>query len=179
MGLGGAALAVAEGNLDRVGSGGERLLLRGLGLEVEGDVVGPDRLAVVDDTVSEGLTVGGGDAEGNLTGTGGRGHVVRQSKHKGGPLGARLGRNLELLDVGSSVVVDRALLEELARVDWVRRVLLDDLDKLGNTDVVTHKVANSTLKARREEPAQVAARVDNTELDDSLDKLVLSLREPL
>ncbi len=132
MGQGGAALAVAHSKLNLVQTRLECLILRGVGLKVELDAV-PGRIvtivlckmvkkhvlaggkASVNRAVTEGLGLGGDDADLELASSG----LVEDSEEdidlKGGSLGSRGGSGAHFVELGLAAIVDGAGVENLRK----------------------------------------------------------------
>ncbi len=116
MGQGGAALAVAHGELNLVKTRLEGFILRRLGLKVELDAVLAGGKASVDLTVTEGLRLGGDDADLELASAGLVKHGEENIDLEGGALGSGGGGDGHLVELSLAAIVDRASVENLQDV---------------------------------------------------------------
>merc|ERR1719324_687668 len=152
VGVLGAALALASGELDLVGAGAEGLLLRGLGLEGQAHLVDLVGLEAGGDQL--GVAEGEAGCRGeDVHGDGGGGGLVQpldgDLNGELGAGGARLGGHGGAQDLGAlaSAVVHGALLgQQLAEVDGVQVGLLDDGNELLDAHNVAQKVARNLLQ---------------------------------
>ena len=126
MGQGGAALAVAHGELNLVQTRLEGLILRGLSLKVELDSVLAGGKAGVDLTVAEGLRLGGDDADLELAGAGLVEHGEENIDLEGGALGSRGGGDGHLVELSLAAIVDGASVENLRRLVEIQNNVWSD-----------------------------------------------------
>ena len=126
MGQGGAALAVAHGELNLVQTRLEGLILRGLSLKVELDSVLAGGKAGVDLAVAERLRLGGDDADLELAGAGLVEHGEENIDLEGGALGSRGGGDGHLVELSLAAIVDGASVENLRRLVEIQNNVWSD-----------------------------------------------------
>ena len=113
MGQRSAALTIAHSELHLVQTRLEGLILRRVGLQVELDSVLAGGKAGVDLTVTEGLRLGGDDADLELAGAGLVEHGEENVDLEGGSLGAGGGGDAHLVELCLAAIVDGARVENL------------------------------------------------------------------
>lgn len=179
VGVGGTALAVANGEVNLVNTGLEELVLSGLGAEGELGRVLVGGHAGVQDGITEGHALGGDNAEGKLASGGLVEDGVEDVNLEVSALGTSGGGDGDLVNLDSAAIVDGAGVEDLAEIDGVDvlAVLLEHLDESVDANTVAKEVADTLLSLLAGEglAAELVAATEDAGVEDDVQELVDAL----
>ena len=166
------AVTLAYGHLNLVGTSGPGLLLAGLGGDLPGNVVRAGSLSLSELRVTKRHVLRRLDENAQETRTGGLNDLVDDSHGEFGSSRARSRGDDGLGDVNNSTVDFSAHIENLANVNWVGILIVDDIDERLNSNVIANKVADDRLDLVGELLANSATAANDTTVQDDLEKLV-------